>query len=71
MVTSRVREARRSTVFDLGVGLNVTGLTINGGNSALDGLINANIRAGGSITGVSIAYGTANSTIQPDTPPPT
>jgi hypothetical protein len=58
------------TVFDLGVGLNLTGLTINGGNSALDGLVNANIRAGGSITGVSIAYGTANSTIQPFTPPP-
>jgi hypothetical protein len=57
-------------VFDVGVGLNLTGLTINGGNNTQDGLINANIRAGGSITGVNIAYGTANSTIQPFTPPP-
>jgi len=59
------------TLFDLGVGLNMTGLTIRGGNSSLDGLINANIRAGGSISGVDIVYGTVNSTIQPNTPPPT
>jgi hypothetical protein len=58
------------TFFDLGVGLNLTGLTISGGNKAQNGLINANIRAGGSITGVNIAYGTVNSTIQPFTPPP-
>ena len=58
------------TFFDLGVGLNFTGLTINGGNKAQNGLINANIRAGGSISGVDIAYGTVNSTIQPFTPPP-
>jgi hypothetical protein len=58
------------TVFDIGVGLNLTGLTINGGNNTQDGLINTNVRAGGSITGVSIAYGTADSTIQPFTPPP-
>jgi len=58
------------TFFDLGVGLNLNGLTILGGNTALNGLINANIRAGGSINGVDIAYGTINSTIQPNTPPP-
>ena len=59
------------TVFDLGVGLSTTGLTILGGNSNLNGLINANIRSGASISGVDIVYGTVNSTIQPDTPPPT
>ncbi|MFI5456329.1 MAG: hypothetical protein ACHRXM_12850 [Isosphaerales bacterium] len=58
------------TLFDLGVGLNISGLTILGGNSSLNGLINANIRAGGSISGVDIVYGTVNSTIQPNTPPP-
>ena len=58
------------TFFDLGVGLNLNGLTIDGGNKQQNGLISANIRAGGSITGVSIAYGTVNSTIQPNTPPP-
>jgi hypothetical protein len=58
------------TFFDLGVGLNLNGLTILGGNTGLNGLINANIRAGGSINGVDIAYGTVNSTIQPNTPPP-
>ena len=40
------------TVFDLGVGLNLNGLTILGGNKSQNGLINANIRAGGSISGV-------------------
>ena len=49
------RARRRS--FDLGVGLNISGLTISGGTTSQDGLINANIRAGGSITGVNIAYG--------------
>ena len=34
------------TFFDLGVGLNLNGLTILGGNTSLNGLINANIRAG-------------------------
>jgi hypothetical protein len=58
------------TFFDLGVGLNLSGLTISGGNKQQNGLINANIRAGGSITGVNITYGIVNSTIQPDTPPP-
>lgn len=58
------------TFFDLGVGLNADGLSILGGNTSQNGLINANIRAGGSITGVNIVYGTVNSTIQPDTPPP-
>ncbi len=58
------------TVFDLGVNLDLNGLTINGGNNTQDGLINANIRSGASISGVSIAYGSVNSTIQPNTPPP-
>jgi hypothetical protein len=58
------------TFFDLGVGLNLTGLTILGGNKSLNGLINSNIRAGGTISGVDIAYGTVNSTIQPNTPLP-
>ena len=58
------------TVFDLGVGLTISGLTISGGTTSQDGLINANIRAGGSITGVNITYGSVNSTIQPNTPPP-
>ncbi len=58
------------TVFDLGVGLNINGLSILGGNTSQNGLINANIRAGGSISGVAIAYGTVNSTVQPNTPPP-
>jgi hypothetical protein len=59
------------TYFDLGVGLDLTGLTISGGTTNQDGLINANIRAGGNITGVDIAYNSVNSTIQPNTPPPT
>jgi hypothetical protein len=58
------------TAFDLGVGLNLTGLSILGGVTGVAGLINANIRAGGSITGVNIPYGISNSTIQPNTPPP-
>ena len=58
------------TFFDLGVGLTINGLSILGGNTALNSLINANIRAGGSISGVDIAYGSVNSTIQPNTPPP-
>jgi hypothetical protein len=58
------------TAFDLGVGLNLTGLSVLGGISGVGGLINANIRAGGSITDVNIPYGSINSTIQPNTPPP-
>jgi len=58
------------TAFDLGVGLNLTGLTIQGGKSGVGGLINANIRAGGAINSVSIPFGSVNSTIQPNTPPP-
>jgi hypothetical protein len=50
--------------------LSIVGLTVNGGNNTQDGLINANIRAGSSISGVSIAYGSVNSTIAPNTPPP-
>jgi hypothetical protein len=57
--------------FDLGVGLNLTGLTIGGATTSQAGLLNANIRAGGNITGVDIAYSQVNSTIQPNTPPPT
>jgi hypothetical protein len=56
--------------FDLGVGQTLNGLTILGANASLDGLINANIRAGSSISGVNIVYGQVNSTIQPNTPPP-
>jgi hypothetical protein len=48
----------------------LSGLTISGANLSQNGLINANIRAGGTITGVDIAYGNVNSTIQPNTPPP-
>jgi hypothetical protein len=58
------------TAFDLGVGLNLSNLSILGGQTGVGGLINANIRAGGSITGVNIPYGISNSTIQPNTPPP-
>ena len=58
------------TFFDLGVGLNISALSILGGNISQNGLINANIRAGGSISGVNIVFGTVNSTIQPNTPPP-
>jgi hypothetical protein len=58
------------TLFDIGVNLSIVGLTVNGGNNTQDGLINANIRAGSSISGVSIAYGSVNSTIAPNTPPP-
>ena len=58
------------TFYDVGVGLNLDGLTISGGTTSQDGLINTNIRAGGDITGVDIAYKIVNSTIQPNTPPP-
>jgi hypothetical protein len=58
------------TVFDIGVGLNTGSLTILGANSGLNGLINANIRSGGAISGVDVVYGTVASTIQPNTPPP-
>ena len=50
--------------IDLGVGLNLTSLTILGGVSGQGGLINANIRAGGIVSGVNIAYGSYQSTIQ-------
>jgi hypothetical protein len=52
------------TAVDLGVGLNLSGLTIQGGISGQGGLINANVRAGGSVSGVNITYGTFNSNIQ-------
>ena len=59
------------SAIDLGVGLNLTGLTILGGISGKGGLINANVRAGGSASGVSITYGQYNSTIQSNTSMPT
>jgi hypothetical protein len=58
------------TFFDVGVGLNINALSILGGNISQNGLINANIRAGGSISGVDVVFGSVNSTIQPNTPPP-
>jgi hypothetical protein len=59
------------TLFDLGAGLTINALTISGGTTSQDGLIDANIRAGGSISAVGITYGSVNSTIQANTPPPT
>jgi hypothetical protein len=59
------------SAIDLGVGLNLAGLTIDGGISGQGGLINANVRAGGSVSGVDIAYGTFNSTIQANATMPT
>jgi hypothetical protein len=59
------------TAIDLGVGLNLTGLTILGGVSGQGGLINANIRAGGTVSGVRITYGTVNSSIQSNSSLPT
>jgi hypothetical protein len=52
------------SAIDLGVGLNLSGLTILGGIPGQGGLINANVRAGGSVSGVVIPYGTVNSTVQ-------
>ncbi len=59
------------SAIDLGVGLDLSGLTILSGVSGKGGLIDANIRAGGSVSGVDIAYGTYNSTIQTNTTMPT
>ena len=59
------------SAIDLGVGLNLTSLTILGGVSGQGGLINANIRAGGTVSGVEIAYGSFQSTIQTNTSMPT
>jgi hypothetical protein len=59
------------SAIDLGVGLNLSGLTILGGISGQGGLIDANIRAGGSVSGVDIPYGTINSTIQSNAAMPT
>jgi hypothetical protein len=52
------------SIIDLGVGLNLSGLTILSGVTGQGGLITANVRAGGSISGVAISYGTYQSTIQ-------
>jgi hypothetical protein len=57
------------STIDLGVGLNLNGLTILGGLTGQGGLLNANIRAGGSVSQVNIPYGTVNSTIRANTPP--
>ena len=57
--------------FDVGVGLNLIGFDDQRRDHRPGRAINANIRAGGDITGVDIAYNTVNSTIQPNTPPPT
>jgi hypothetical protein len=51
------------SAIDLGVGLNLSGLTILSGITGLGGLISANVRAGGSISGVNIPYGIYQSTI--------
>jgi hypothetical protein len=59
------------TAVDLGVGLNLSNLTILGGISGRGGLINANVRAGGTVSGVNIPYGTSNSTIQSNATMPT
>jgi hypothetical protein len=59
------------TAVDLGVGLNLSNLTILGGISGQGGLINANIRAGGTVSEVNIPYGTSNSTIQSNAAMPT
>lgn len=53
-----------ASAIDLGVGLDLSGLTIQGGISGQGGLINANVRAGGAVSGLNIVYGTYNSTIQ-------
>lgn len=55
--------ASNPSAIDLGVGLNLSSLTVQGGVSGQGGLINANIRAGGTISGVNIPYGSSNSTI--------
>ncbi len=59
------------SAIDVGVGLNLSGLTILGGISGQGGLINANIRVGGSVSGVDIPYGTTKSTIQSNATMPT
>jgi hypothetical protein len=58
------------SAIDLGVGLNLSNLTILGAVPGQGGLINANIRAGGTISNVNIAYGSLDSTIRPNSPPP-
>jgi hypothetical protein len=52
------------SAIDLGVGLNLSALTILSGVTGQGGLINANIHAGGSVSGVDIPYGIYKSTIQ-------
>jgi hypothetical protein len=59
--------ASAPSAIDLGVGLNLSDLTILGGVSGQGGLINANVRVGGSVSGVNVAYGLYNSAIQANT----
>jgi hypothetical protein len=59
------------SAVDLGVGLNLSNLSVLGGISGQGGLINSNVRAGGTVSGVNIAYGTSNSTIQSNAAMPT
>lgn len=59
------------SAVDLGVGLNLSNVTILGGISGQGGLINANIRAGGSVGAVNVSYGTSNSTVQSNVTMPT
>jgi hypothetical protein len=59
------------SAFDLGVGLNLTGLTVLGGITGQGGLINANVRAGGTISGVNVPYGYYQSTVQTNASMPT
>ena len=57
------------TTIDVGVGLNLSLISIAGGVSGVGGLINANITAGGSISGVNVPYGIVQSTLTPNSPP--
>ena len=59
--------ASNPSAIDLGVGLNLSGLTVLGAVSGQGGLIDANVRAGGTVSGVDVAYGTYHSTIQTNT----
>ncbi len=54
------------SAVDLGVGLNLSGLTVLGGltqqNVVIGGLVNANVRAGGNAAPYNIPYGLYHST---------
>lgn len=57
------------SAIDIGVGNNLSGVTIAGGQSSVGGLINSNIRAGGTISNVDIPYGDYQSTLVPSPQP--